>query len=80
MFFLQRTLSLKNLLSPSPGRKKDTIKSYQGPAPTPPKRRLSTFWYETVEEDTKQRCTHSEMERQEVNIKLKMQQELYFGR
>ena len=61
-FILQRSLSLKNLMSPS--NQKST---YKGPQPTPPKRRESTFWVETVQSETVQEFSHSQLERQEVS-------------
>ena len=52
-------------MSASPS--KHIVTPYKKPAPTPPKRRASMFWYETVETITKQNFTTKQLERQEVS-------------
>ncbi len=65
---MQRSLSLKNLMSP--GGDKSLAKQYKEPQPTPPKRRESTFWVESVEGAAVKGFTKTQLERQEAIFEL----------
>lgn len=61
---LNRSISLKSLVSPAKGDKNTS--QYKLPPKTPTKRRQSVFWVDTVKEEARSKYSSNEIERQEA--------------
>lgn len=67
---LQKSFSLRNLASPKESKSKHNATPYKKPAVTPPRRRLSTFWCETVQNDDIHSMDKRQLDRQEAIYEL----------